>query len=298
MSPLDSENTPLSSLPPPRRRYVEGDYSAFGEYENDELERILMDPAVSPADRVSLANEMLTRRLDIGSATDVLYSILRGFEGNQTRYRAAIALARQGEWNAEVWRALRHIADRYPMSHGDARMAFDILAARGGPTQGTQRTFSAPLGAVVGGQRPAPPRPGPLVVQAEQDYSMDPEPEAAVARGPVSTANQPEQWEKLPTFSGERLSVRSAASKELLNRVPDLRHDDEEEEQPRRQRRGRRSSRNKPLSKMASHPLVSFGLITLTVLAVLLLLATCMPVQNAEQLERIGAIEEPASLVN
>lgn len=289
---MESEATPLSSLPPPRRRYVEGDYSTFGEYENDELERILVDPAISPADRVALANEMLTRRLDISGATDLLYSILRGFEGNQTRYRAAIALARMGDWNAEVWRALRHIADRYPMSHGDARMAFDILAARGGPIQGTQRAYSASSAGSATSSTAAVRLPDP-VAGRPLELTEEPVP-VSLQRRPLPAANQPEQWEKLPAFAAERLSVRSAAgAPEVMSRVPELRPvDDDEDERPRRVRRGRRSSRNSPLKKVVAHPLVSYTLITVLVLSMLLLLATCMPVQNQEQLERMGVVIE------
>lgn len=295
---MDAEATPLSSLPPPRSRYVEGDYSTFGEYQNDELERILTDPAISPADRVALANEMLTRRLDIRSSSELLYSILRGFEGNQTRYRAAIALARMGDWNAEVWRALRHIADRYPMSHGDARMAFDILAARGGAVQGNPRTFAPPSPPMHSGGRHTPPSTPavPLMVEvpvnredafaAEMTTAPMPPP-----RRPLPAANQPEQWEKLPTFAAEGASVRSAASSELLG-VPALRAVADDEDHPRRYRRGRRSSRNKPLTKLFSNPLFSFTAVTVLVLASMLLLATCMPVQNADRLEKLGVLDE------
>lgn len=290
MPALESEADPLSSLPPPRRRYVEGDYSTFGEYENDELERILVDPAISPADRVALANEMLTRRMDVSAANEILYSILRGFEGNQTRYRAAIALARMGDWNAEVWRALRHIADRYPITHGDARMAVDILTARDGLAKGGQRSFSAPIGAVVGVGQQTARLPDPIVAREYEPTEAPPPPSAQ--RRPLPAANQPEQWEKLPAFAAERLSVRSAAgAPEVMSRVPALRPVDEDDDQPRRVRRGRRSSRNKPLTKVVSHPLVSYVLVGVLILSLMLLLATCMPIQNPDELERMGVIE-------
>jgi hypothetical protein len=105
-----------------RKKHLD-EYRGFESMTSDQLFAALDDPACSPDRCILIATELVARGADTSGVVPLLRWILRGFDGNQTRYRAAIALARMGEWDAEIQTALQHITERYPRMHGDAKAA-------------------------------------------------------------------------------------------------------------------------------------------------------------------------------
>jgi hypothetical protein len=150
-----------------------------------------------------LGTELIARGADARSAAPLLRWILRGFDGNQTRYRAAIALARLGEWDSEIQGALHHITERYPRSHSDARVALELLESKGkavGPLAPGPALNTLPPPSRVG--REFPRLPEPEEFGSGSGFSDDSD-----SRDELPPLNIPSSLEDSPTW---RLKVRKS----------------------------------------------------------------------------------------
>jgi hypothetical protein len=163
-----------SSAPQELRRRHLDEYRGFERLSNEELLTALDDQTCTPDRCCLLATELIARGADAKGAAPLLRWILRGFDGNQTRYRAAIALARLGEWDSEIQGALHHITERYPRSHSDARVALELLESQGkavGPLAPGPEMNILPPPARVG--RDFPRLPEPVDFDSRADFPRD-----------------------------------------------------------------------------------------------------------------------------
>lgn len=173
-----------------RKKHLD-EYRGFESMTSDQLFAALDDPACSPDRCILIATELVARGADTSGVVPLLRWILRGFDGNQTRYRAAIALARMGEWDAEIQTALQHITERYPRMHGDAKAALDLLQNHG-------RLVNVPA---EGPAMNLPKAPAPLLRE------MPPRTIPRVERPPVVTPALPTEQlnDEMLTPTGEAL---------------------------------------------------------------------------------------------
>ncbi len=156
-----------------RKRHLD-EYRGFERLSNEELLAALDDQGCTPDRCCLLTTELIARGAEAKGAAPLLRWILRGFDGNQTRYRAAIALARLGEWDSEIQGALHHITERYPRSHSDARVALELLESQGkavGPLAPGPEMNTLPPPSRVG--RDFPRLPEPMDFDSREDLPRD-----------------------------------------------------------------------------------------------------------------------------